>query len=355
MKYKENWDEAKTYFEAFWDGSYSGRCGLAITVPRTEISQFPEKSYTVADKYLNPKCIHERMIQQCEHSEYLYEAIPAHYMDFGTAAQCEYFGCRPNYAESTVWFDSFLEEADSARLRYDEAGKKSFQKHRDITAAVAGLAQQDYLVAMPDNCGIIDSLAHIRGTENLLMDMLEEPEFVHSARDKITAVWKETQQQFFETIKENNEGGSSHGWMHLWDPGRHVQLQCDYSVMISPAMFKEFVLPELEETSSAFEHATYHLDGLEQLRHLDMILSVKGIDNIQWTPVAGQPKTSASIEALQKIQRAGKGLVLVPSLDEVEFLMKNLSHKGLHLIINGVKDREEADRIERMARALAHF
>lgn len=44
---------------------------------------------------------------------------------------------------------------------------------------------------------------------------------------------------------------------------------CDFSVMVSPAMFEEFILPELEATAGAFDHTTYHLDGLERLaRHL---------------------------------------------------------------------------------------
>ena len=31
-----------------------------------------------------------------------------------------------------------------------------------------------YLVSMPDNCGVLDGLAAIRGNENLLMDLLDE-------------------------------------------------------------------------------------------------------------------------------------------------------------------------------------
>jgi len=166
--------------------------------------------------------------------------------------------------------------------------------------------------------------------------------------------WIRTQAEIFEIVKDNNLGGSSHGWMHLWSPKRHLQLQCDYACMISPSMFEEFVLPELEDTANAFEHCTYHLDGIEQIRHLDLILSVKGIDNIQWTHVAGQPKTSESIEALRKIQAAGKGLVLIPQRDELEFLMKNLSHKGLQIVVGGMKNREEAEDLMALARKLAH-
>lgn len=365
MWYKENWEETRKHFEAFWNRSFLERCNLAIAIPKRQETGFgtlrelpPEKDtpelYSLEERYTLPECIHAQAENNFRNKEFLFEALPAQYLNFGTAGQCEYFGCRPNYAETTIWFEPVLKEADCGALTFTAAGRERFRKHKEIAAGLAELSNGRYFASMPDNCGIIDSLAAIRGTENLLMDMLENPEFVHEARNTITAVWKETQKEFFEVLRENNLGGSSHGWMQLWSPGTHVQIQCDFSVMISPGMFEEFVLPELIETSEAFEHTTYHLDGIEQLRHLDMILSVKGIDNIQWTPVAGQPKTSAGIEALRKIQRAGKGLVLIPGVEEVGFLMENLSHEGLHLIINGVKTKEEAEEIEALARKLAH-
>ena len=122
-------------------------------------------------------------------------------------------------------------------------------------------------------------------------------------------------------------------------------LQCDLSVMISPQMFEEFVLPELEETAAWLDYSAYHLDGQEQIRHLDMILSVKKINMIQWTPVVGQPCTSEFIPVLKKIQKAGKGLILMPHIWEVEKLLSELSPKGLYLIIRDVESETEAEEL----------
>lgn len=352
LRYKPDFEQNKARYDAFWNKDFLDRCCLAIQVPKPDAKPvFPPRAYTPQEQFADAQCMHEIMINRCEETDFLYESLPAQLMYFGTGGQCEYFGCKPYYADGTIWFPPILDEPDSSRMQFDEA---PFLRHKALTKRMVELSNGLYFTAMNDNCGIIDALAELRGTQNLLFDMIENPEFVHEARDKITDVWKKTQTEFFELIKENNLGGSCHAWMHVWTPERHLQLQCDYSCMISPAMFEEFVLPELEATSSAFEHASYHLDGIEQLRHLDLILSVKGIDNIQWTHVAGQPKTSVNIEALQKIQKAGKGLILFPHLDEVEFLLKNLSHQGLQLVIGGVKDREEAADIERLARKLAH-
>jgi len=49
-----------------------------------------------------------------------------------------------------------------------------------------------YFVAMPDTSGNMDALAHLRGSENLLMDILVNPEPVKDALRKIQEAWQET-------------------------------------------------------------------------------------------------------------------------------------------------------------------
>ena len=353
LTHKDDWEETAKRYEAFWAKDYIDRCCLAVTIPRKNHLKhnIARHDYTLEQRYTDANALHEAMIGRCESAEFLCECIPGQMPFFGVAGECQYFGSVPNYAPETIWFDPILDEPDISRLRFDRA---RFEPHKKLASDLVALAGNDYFVSMNDNCGIIDALAHIRGTENLLVDMLSEPDFVTEATRRITDAWIETQTEYFEVVKENNFGGSSHSWMQLWCPQRHLQLQCDYSCMISPQMYEKFVLPELEATSSAFEHCTYHLDGIEQKRHLDLILSVKNIDNIQWTRVAGQPKTSESIEALIKIQKAGKGLVLFPDRDEIEFLMRSLSHKALQIVVGGVKDLSEAEDLVRLAKSLAH-
>lgn len=354
MIHKSNWEESKRHFEAFWNQDYIERCSLAIHTPfsgQEELLPVPEG--TLEESYTSPEILYAKWKNSSLSSQCYGEGLPAYYLNFGTAGHAEYFGAKPHYAPDTIWFSPVLEQPDSALLCYDVA-EPALQRHLHIAQALAERAHGDFLVGMPDNCGILDALAELRGTENLLMDLIENPDFVHESCRKILDAWKFTQERFFSTLAENNEGGSSHGWMQLWCPKRHAQIQCDFSVMISPALYEEFVLPEIEECAEYLDYVTYHLDGQEQIRHLDLILSVKKLTNIQWTPVAGQPPTSAFIPELQKIQAAGKGLVLVPHKEEVPVLLENLSHKGLHLILNDVSSEEEAVELLRLAEKVAH-
>lgn len=352
MLHKENWAETKQHMEAFWNKDYEKRCSLAIHTPFPgEQNLLPNPAQNLEEGYTSPESLYANWENACRSSQCFGEGIQSFLLNFGTAGHAEYFGANPHYAPDTIWFAPSLAEPDASLLQYDDA---PFQRHLKIARTMAEKAQGDFLVGMPDNCGILDALAEMRGTENLLMDLVESPEFVKDACRQILDVWKKTQQEFFQVLSENNEGGSSHSWMQLWCAGRHAQIQCDFSVMISPAMYEEFVLPEIQECAEFLDHITYHLDGQEQIRHLDLILSVKELDNIQWTPVAGQPKTSTFLKELQKIQAAGKGLVLIPDKEEVPYLMENLSHKGLHLVLNNVESREEAEHFLQMAEKLAH-
>ena len=83
---------------------------------------------------------------------------------------------------------------------------------------------------------------------------------------------------------------------------------------------------------------------MEQIRHLDTLLSVEKLRMIQWTSVVGQPSPLQFIDQLKKIQEKGKGLLLLLKPEEIEPAMEQLSSKGLFILAEA-KSREEADRI----------
>ena len=84
-----------------------------------------------------------------------------------------------------------------------------------------------------------------------------------------------------------DEVGGSCYW--AWAPGRLSKLQCDFSAMISPDMFAEFMVPVLTEMTERISYTMYHWDGPGAIPHLDHLLSIPALDMIQWTPGAGVP------------------------------------------------------------------
>ena len=178
-------------------------------------------------------------------------------------------------------------------------------------------------------------------------------ERVQQALSKIQQVWLNAMQQMYEITSPNNEGGCTIGWLDTWSPGKHGQMQCDLSVMISPDMFHEFIMPELRSQTEWMDNALYHFDGVDQIKHLDALLSIEKLKMIQWTCVEGQPSPIEFIPILKKIQEAGKGLLIKIKKEELEPLMEELSSKGLYLQLTASTE-EEAKSIIRKVESLTH-
>jgi len=349
MLYKEDWHIAKQRLEALWHNEIVDRCCVSVIAPKNgkKIAgdPVPRDEEELFHYNLDGELILKRHIKRFENTFFGGEGFPCVWSNFGTAGHAKYFkDSKFRFTPETVWYEPIIHDWDTDQLVYDP-DNEIFKLEKKAMQYLADEGKGKFFVSMPDNCGVLDALAHLRGTDNLLFDMLEEPGRVKSAAELIQKVLQETSAEQFDIIRENNEGGSVHGWMLTWSRGRHLQLQVDLSVMISPEMYEEFALPELEGMADWLDNSVYHLDGREQIRHLDMILSVKKLNMIQWTPVAGQPETSEFIPVLKRIQEAGKGLVLIPKKHEVEKLMTGLSSKGLYLIINDAESEDEARAI----------
>ena len=80
----------------------------------------------------------------------------------------------------------------------------------------------------------------------------------------------------------------------------------------------------LEEESSYLDHAVYHYDGPDALVHLRDVLSIPGIRAIQWVPGSGNPPPIEWMDLLKQMQKAGKGLYLGGSPDEIKVCHRNL-------------------------------
>jgi hypothetical protein len=319
---------------AYWTREETDRALISV------MSQTRYKTPYAGHQYYNAEGSHQKMLAEIGHTKYFGEAMAAFLPYFGTAGVAEYTGCRATRTPETTWFDPWMEdEPDASRIGYTHP--EPFEKQKQAIRELIRLSKGDYPVSVSDNCGMLDALAAIRGSENLMMDMLSEPEFVEEAVRRLVDIYKQTQEELFTLTYENNEGAVQ-SWMQLWAPKRMAQMQCDLSVMISQDMFNRYAMPELEELSAFLDYPVYHLDGQEQIRHLDALLSIKKLRAIQWTHVAGQPKPSMFIPVLKKIQQAGKNLILIPTADEVPVLLDNLSSRGLHLLIADVTTVEEA-------------
>lgn len=348
IAYQENWEVVKKRLTLLWENEILDRPCVSVECPKNEANPFvdrkPEGQEALKEYYTNPELILQRNLERFDKTYFGGDAFPCIFPYWGTGGHAKYLDAKVIYHPNTIWIEPAFEDYTEFNFDFSK-DNPVFQAELQALKYLAEAGKGKYFVAPPDNCGSYDALSQLRGGEEFIMDFLEEPELVKSCANKMVDILIESGDEMFRVLRENNEGGSVHGWYNTWCPGTHMQLQCDLSVMISPAMFEEFVMEELQRTAGWLDYAIYHMDGLEQLRHLDMILGIKDINIIQWVQVEGQPDITQNLEHVRKIQQAGKGLVVHASKKQLDTIVKELSPKGLDLIVTDAANPKEADEI----------
>jgi 5-methyltetrahydrofolate--homocysteine methyltransferase len=213
--------------------------------------------------------------------DHLCEAMPVTAADLGPNCLALYLGCRGVEMPGTVWFEPCITDPAKASFRYDP-----HNFYWDFTVRLATelvrAGKEKFLVQYPDFIEGLDTLAAMRGGEALLADLIDRPKWVHDCMGKITDLYFAYYDPLYNLLKD--ERGGTHFW--VWAPGRAAKLQCDFSAMISPAMFGEFMVPVLRKMTERLDFVLYHWDGPGAIPHHDHLLSIPGIRMLQWTPGA---------------------------------------------------------------------
>ena len=355
MRYKPDWEEAKQRHAAFWNHDVLDRCCVSVRCGDEKLNSLLEQFWQrnnqdITKVRTTPELLIEQNRLVMEHTYYGGDAFPLAFVDLGASGHAGFFKGANYQIGDTVWFFPSLNDPD--QLEFDK-DSYLYRQTLETASALVQDSQGDYFVSMPDSTGNADALAHLMGSEELLFSMVDDPDATAKALKKIQQSYNDIMTKVYDIIKDNDQGGSCIGWLNTWAPGFHAQMQCDLSVMISKPMFKEFIMPELQAQCELLEYPLYHFDGIEQLRHLDDLLSIPNLKTIQWTQVVGQPPVTDYIPQLQKIQAAGKNLHISVDARQIKPLMENLSSRGLYLV-TWANSKDEADAIVRDVARMTH-
>jgi len=259
-------------------------------------------------------------------------AFPKFWPNYGPGLMAAFFGSKLNIQTNTVWFDPLgVEQLSEIQPRF-ESHNLWWQRVQKLTTLATRRWHGKAMVGLTDLGGNLDILASLRGSEKLLLDLSDSPEEVLALLTEITHLWMQYYEQLFALT--NGKKWGSCGWSPLWAPGKLYMLQSDFSYMISPRMFKRFVLPDLTACCDFLEYPFYHLDGVGQLNHLDQILAIPNLRGIQWIPGAGQPEPEEWLDVLKKIRAAGKLCQVYVSRAGMEKIISALEWKGFYFHIN---------------------
>ena len=313
---KANWEETKARWDMYWKRSVQGMPLMCIVAERPgaidpEI-QAELKSRDMFDKYRDAKRIAERYSYWAKTHAFLADSFPNVSLDFGPGSMAAYLGSDIEFRPGTVWFKSCVEEWDSyPELRFDPENKW-YKEHIQLFNDVKSLAGDDYYIGIPDIMENIDVLASLRGAQDTIFDMVDEPEEVEERISQVQKLYYAYYDSFYDICakEENGIKSSCYTVFQIWGRGKTLKLQCDFSAMMSPKQFRRFIQPALIEQSEKADNVLYHLDGPDAIKHLPTLMEVDGIDALQWTSGSYNPDGTNEMwfDIYDQVTRAGKGL-----------------------------------------------
>lgn len=335
---QEDWDRIERDAMAWWAGELE-RPLVYLAAVDPALGPVPTTPrYNYLTNYpldMSAEAIVDRHAPLLEATRYYGDAFPWWWTNFGPGIMAGFLGAEVHSVvepSETVWFTP-PQEAPITALDFSyRADNIWWQRVQAVTRAIAERWEGMVAVGHTDLGGNLDILASFRTTEGLLFDVMDHPEEVERLAAQITQLWLRYYDEQDALIRPPCHGTTS--WAPIWSPGKTYMLQCDFSYMISPAMFERFVMPDLVACCEHLDHGFYHLDGKGEIPHLDQLLSIERLRGIQWIPGDGQPPPHEWLPLLKRIRDGGKRCQVFVSPEGARTIVRNLGGRGFLLVIH---------------------
>ncbi len=340
-----DWEQRLDRQDAFWRCDIIDRPVVCITFPKREPEYMPPASdhATLRDRWMDADYNAELALVTALNTEFMGDALPCSHPNLGPEVFSAFFGCDLEFGEETSWSVPILEdwaEADKLQFSRDSI---YWKKIIELTDALLEAGKGAFYTGITDLHPGGDAVAAFRDPHQLNFDMIEAPEQVRRLVDRVTAIYKEVFDFYYDKLIVADQPISS--WAGIVSRKRWLIPSNDFSCMISPKMFQDIFLPSIVEECRHYESSLYHLDGPGALKHLDALLDIPELSAVQWVYGAGGGSARDWLEVYKRCQTAGKGIQLDFPAAEIDLFMDELRPEGVWCTVTGVSNREQAEAV----------
>ncbi|MFI3238149.1 MAG: hypothetical protein R3Y47_09040 [Lachnospiraceae bacterium] len=338
-------------FDAWWENKSIVRPMMHIVAKRDTpllgvVEEEPFVSYEDSTMNLDRKIV--RMRNELKINKYYAEAYPNMRFYMGAGSLAAYMGSIPGFNKETIWFHPGYDEVTNLAGAFNTENKWFKKQVEDMKISRDIGIQEGFLLSLPDLIENMDIYSSLRGAQETCFDIMDDPEIVKEAIHEIDEAYFKVYDAFMDATKRP-DGISAYVFLQACKNKKVSKVQCDFSAMLSQEQFGYFIVPSLERQTSFLDHAVYHLDGKDAVRHLDALLDIKGISAMQWEPGAGKaPSGSEEYYPIYDRMRAGgKALEVFLNfggmsdwINTVDRMVDRYGNQGLYFIFNNMTERE---------------
>ncbi|MFZ4545090.1 MAG: hypothetical protein ACOYOA_13635, partial [Saprospiraceae bacterium] len=180
-----------------------------------------------------------------------------------------------------------------------------------------------------------------RGTNDLCMDLMMDPENAQKLFDLSTIHFLDVYNEYDSILKKHNMPSAT--WMNIPVPNGRMHIpSADFSFMISPEDYEQYGLPILKEEVKTMTHNVFHVDGLGVAKHIDTILSVPEVRCIQWVQgMADDYPIMQHLDFIRYVQSRNRGIIVDLAKEDLNEYMEKMSPKNTFLWIATESEEEE--------------
>lgn len=340
-------DESRSRLRAFWANSSQGdRPALHVLADAHDPVDHAWRRTDVSRKEcdLQPEWHHARVDDVLDNTRFLAEAMPSADIMIGTDVTdtAVLLGGDYDYlhGEAIVRHDPGVLERRVPAFDPASPFVVALERvYRDMAAHVGRRAFVNTTMTLD----ALTTLSLMVGHAGLFRAMMSRPELVHECVDSTCTLVNDFYAHFYGVLLELGHG-ESQGWFHCMAEGRFDVVRSDVSVMLSPEMFEEFVVPELTGRISGLDHALFNMDSTVMVRFLDALSDVPGLDGIFWNPGPAEGSLTEHVPVLRCIRERGLLLdVMAADADEAASVARELGPDGLMISLPRYPDVERAE------------
>lgn len=307
LEFKKDFSRAAEQWDKFWKRKNT-RPSIAAVLPKPGVTPVPAPSTFAVGEHGDFKPAIDQLLAWAETHDFLADAIPYFYLEFAADSFASLLGAELRFtaANEGGWAVPCITDLDHADIRFQREGRW-WQRTVEFAQALRARCDGKLMIAGPSLVANLDALAALYGSENLLVAMVDSPDSVHRALRQVDKAHQEVLEALEQLLGYAEFGSITRHSMY--NRGRCGVIQCDFSCMISPDMFREFALPYMAKEISRLDAADYHLDGPGAAKHLEAVCGLAGLRVIQWQRGAGLAEQQDWTGLYDRIDACGKGML----------------------------------------------
>lgn len=323
-------------FEAWWQRELLDRPPVTLAVQPSRPYRGPVSQHaSLRERWLDVEFNVAAAIAELERRDYVGDSFPLYCPNIGPELTATLYGCELDFGEHTSWSHPVVETvADWEHILQlqPDFTNPYWQAVEQMTALAIRECAGRYVVGLYDLHGNLDILAGLRDPQMLCLDLADCPELVQRATQHVAAGFVAAFQRNHAQVAAAGFGSTC--WTPMYHRGPAYVPSCDFWCMISPAMAHELVMPVLQMEAAPLERSIFHLDGVQALKHLDLLLEWPQLDAVQWVYGAGAGPAVRWVDVYRRIQAAGKSVqVIAADAADALTVLRQLNPAGVWLTI----------------------